>query len=148
MAVAVLEARGFTEEDFARSHPGGSLGRRLLTRVKDVMHAGDLPHVHPEHTVQESLLAITQGRLGLVLVMNGDHLLGIVTDGDLRRALQKHKNLLEISISEIMTSDPVTIFENAMVADAEDRMMREKIKALVVLNVEGKVSGILEIFDD
>ncbi|MBN2524936.1 MAG: KpsF/GutQ family sugar-phosphate isomerase [Deltaproteobacteria bacterium] len=148
LAVSLIKERNFQANDFARLHPGGTLGRKLLTEVKDVMHTGSLPVVAPEQSVQDSLLPMTQGRLGLVLVMNNEELLGIVTDGDLRRALQKHKDLSQIAVSSVMTSTPKTICENARLNDAEDIMKQNKIKALVVLNNEGKVSGILEIFDD
>ena len=148
LAVSLMKERNFQPHDFARFHPGGSMGRKLLSRVKDVMHSGTLPIVSPEHTVQESLIAITQGRLGLVLVMDDGKLSGIVTDGDLRRALNKYKDLLNVTISEIMTANPKTIYENSMLGDAEDKMRRNKIKALVVLDQHNHVSGILEIFDD
>jgi arabinose-5-phosphate isomerase len=148
LAVSLIKARDFQPYDFAKFHPGGSLGRKLLTMVKDVMHKGELPTVTPEQTEQDSLLTITRGRLGLVLVMRKNKLLGIVTDGDLRRALQKYKILSDVPISAIMTSKPKTIYENDMLTDAEEKMRVNKIKALVVLNKNSNVSGILEIFDD
>ncbi|MCK9522465.1 MAG: KpsF/GutQ family sugar-phosphate isomerase [Proteobacteria bacterium] len=148
LAVSLMKERHFNPHDFAKFHPGGNLGRRLLSRVKDVMHNGELPIVSPEQSVQDSLMTITQGRLGLVLVMQDEKLLGIVTDGDLRRALQQHKDLLSVRISDIMTAAPKTIYENAMLGDAEERMRMNKIKALVVLNDNNQVTGILEIFDD
>lgn len=148
LAVSLIKERNFQPHDFAKFHPGGSLGRKLLTEVKDVMHCGPLPTVAPGESVQECLLPMTQGRLGLVLVMENESLLGIVTDGDLRRALQKHKDLSSVSVSEVMTSTPKTICETARLNDAEEIMKQNKIKALVVLNQVGKVSGILEIFDD
>lgn len=148
LAVSLIKERNFQANDFAKFHPGGSLGRKLLTEVKDVMHAGALPIVAPNHSVQEALLPMTQGRLGLVLVMEEEKLLGIVTDGDLRRALQKYTDLSAVEVSAVMTSTPKTICESARVSDAEEIMKQNKIKALVVLNGEGKVSGILEIFDD
>ncbi len=148
LAVSLIKERDFQANDFARLHPGGTLGRKLLTAVKDVMHTGALPIVSPEQSVQDSLIPMTQGRLGLVLAMENDKLLGIVTDGDLRRALQKHADLSRVTVGSIMTSTPKTICETARLADAEDIMKQNKIKALVVLNDSGKVSGILEIFDD
>ncbi|MBN2344411.1 MAG: KpsF/GutQ family sugar-phosphate isomerase [Deltaproteobacteria bacterium] len=148
LAVSLIKERNFQPHDFAKFHPGGSLGRKLLHEVKDVMHRGALPVVSAEQSVQECLVPMTQGRLGLVLVMEGDKLLGIVTDGDLRRALQKHSDLSSVKIADAMTSTPKTICENARLNDAEEIMKQNKIKALVVLNEDGKVSGILEIFDD
>jgi arabinose-5-phosphate isomerase len=147
LGCALIRARSFGAEDFARFHPGGSLGRRLLTRVKDAMHGGDLPVVAPEQLVRESLFTITRGRLGLALVMQGSKLLGLVTDGDLRRAMQRHENVLNMPVSEVMTTRPVTILEDALVADAEKVMRARKLKALVVVNRDGQVSGVLEIFD-
>lgn len=148
LAVSLIKEKDFQANDFAKLHPGGSLGRKLLTEVRDVMHTGALPIVSPSHSVQEALLPMTQGRLGLVLVMEKDELLGIVTDGDLRRALHKYSDLSTVAVSSIMTSTPKTICETARLNDAEEIMKQNKIKALVVLDSTGKVSGILEIFDD
>jgi arabinose-5-phosphate isomerase len=142
-----MRAREFGADDFARLHPGGSLGRRLLTRVKDVMHRRELPVVSPSQTVRESLFTITRGRLGLALVLDHGVLKGIVTDGDLRRAMQRHEDVLEVPVAEIMSTHPVTIDENALLSDAEKLMRRRKIKALVVVNPNGLTSGLVEIFD-
>lgn len=146
LSVALIRVRQFGAEDFARLHPGGMLGRRLHTRVRDVMHTRDLPVVTPKQTVRDSLFTITRGRLGLALVFDGEKLCGIVTDGDLRRAMQRHEDVLDVPVSEVMSPHPVTISEHALVSDAEKLMLRRKIKALVVLNEHGKVSGIVEIF--
>src|SRR5687767_8979051 len=99
LAVSLIQARKFGAADFARFHPGGALGRRLLTRVKDVMHSKDLPVLSPNQSVRDSLFTITRGRLGLALVLEGEVLRGIVTDGDLRRALQRHEDVLDVPIS-------------------------------------------------
>jgi arabinose-5-phosphate isomerase len=149
LAVALMRRREFGANDFARRHPGGSLGRRLLTRVKDAMRVNDLPIVTPAATVGESLVAITEGRLGLVLVMNGERLVGLVTDGDLRRAMQRHGDrMLSLPVSEIMTLNPVTVDESTLLADAHQRMQHMKLKALVVVNGKGKVVGVVEVFDE
>ncbi len=148
LAVTLIKERNFQPHDFAKFHPGGRLGHKLLTGVKDAMHCGDLPMVSPDETVHNALITITQGRLGLTLVMEDDRLMGIVTDGDLRRALQKHSNLSTTRICDIMNPNPKTIHEDALISDAEEKMRNHKIKALVVLDNAGKVSGILEIFDD
>jgi arabinose-5-phosphate isomerase len=147
LAVSLMRARQFGADDFARLHPGGSLGRRLLTRVKDVMHRRELPVVAPTQTVRESLFTITRGRLGLALVLDHGVLLGIVTDGDLRRAMQRHDDVLEVPVAEIMSTHPVTIDENALLSEAEKLMRRRKIKALVVVNNQGLTTGLVEIFD-
>jgi arabinose-5-phosphate isomerase len=148
LAVSLIHRRDFGPRDFARFHPGGSLGRKLLTRARDVMYKGTLPIVGPNQTVREALFSMTSGRMGVVLVMEGDELRGLVSDGDLRRALQKFDDLLEIPLWRIMTKNPVTISEDMMVADAEELMRRKKIKVLVALDQAGKVSGILDIFED
>lgn len=147
LAVSLMRARQFGADDFARLHPGGSLGRRLLTRVKDVMHRRELPVVAPTQTVRESLFTITRGRLGLALVLDQGVLKGIVTDGDLRRAMQRHEDVLEVPVATIMSTHPVTIDENALLSDAEKLMRRRKIKALVVTNHQGLTTGLVEIFD-
>jgi arabinose-5-phosphate isomerase len=146
ISVALMRVRQFGAEDFARFHPGGALGRRLHTRVKDVMHSRDLPVVTPNQTVRDSLFTITRGRLGLALVFDGEALCGIVTDGDLRRAMQRHDDVLDVKVSEIMSAHPITIGEQALVSEAEKLMRRRKVKALVVLDSRGKVSGLVEIF--
>lgn len=146
LSVSLMRLRQFGADDFARLHPGGALGRRLHTRVKDVMSRRDLPVVAPTQSVRESLFTITRGRLGLALVFEGDALRGIVTDGDLRRAMQRHEDVLEVPVSEIMTAHPVTISEQALLVEAEKLMRRRKIKALVAVDDLGKVSGIVEIF--
>ncbi|MDJ0761650.1 MAG: KpsF/GutQ family sugar-phosphate isomerase [Myxococcota bacterium] len=148
LAVSLMRKRDFKPQDFARLHPGGSLGRRLLTKVRDVMRADNLPIVSAFQSIRESLVTMTTGRLGLVLVVEGEKLLGIVTDGDLRRALQDYNCILDFPISRIMTPNPKTVGENVMLVDAEKLMKKEKIKALVVVNSNGKVSGVLEIFDN
>ena len=146
LALSLMRLRKFSSEDFARFHPGGSLGRRFA-RVIDVMHKDELPFVLPTTTVGEALLVMSHGRRGLAIVIDErDELLGVVTDGDLRRALANKGNLLDREISEIMTQTPVTISENAPVAEAEERMQSLRLKALIALNVEGRVSGVIEVF--
>ena len=146
LALSLMRLRGFSSEDFARFHPGGALGRRF-TRVYDVMYKDELPFVLPTTTVGEALLVMSHGRRGLAIVVDGsDELCGVVTDGDLRRALASIPNLLDRAISEIMTPTPVTISENSPVAEAEERMQSLRLKALIVLNGEGRVSGVVEVF--
>ncbi len=147
LAVALSRRRGFCAADFARCHPGGTLGRDLAT-VADAMRGHDLPVVSPSATVGESLITITEGRLGLCLVMNGERLVGLVTDGDLRRSMQRHDNLLTLRVSEIMTLNPVTIDEDTPLAEAHLRMQQMKLKALVAVNRKGKVTGVVEVFDE
>lgn len=147
LAVALIKARNFQAEDFARYHPGGSLGRRLLTKVSDVMHTKNLPVVSMNTPLREAVLAISEGRLGLVVIIENDQVKGIVTDGDLRRALVNQVDINQASIGEIMTSDPVSIAPDMMLVDAESLMLEKKIKALVVIGQNKNIAGILEIFD-
>ncbi len=148
LAVSLMRHREFQPHDFARNHPGGSLGRQLLTRVKEAMRSSDLPTVTFKATVGESLITMTEGRLGLVLVMSGDRLVGLVTDGDLRRAMQRHEDMLSLPVSEIMTRNPVQIHEDTLLADAHKRMAQMKLKAFLVVNGAGKVVGVVEVFDE
>ncbi|EAR21669.1 KpsF/GutQ family sugar-phosphate isomerase [Nitrococcus mobilis] len=147
LAVALMKSRGFKPERFAAFHPGGSLGRRLLTRVKDVMHAGKLPVVKPDRLLRDCLWEMTRARLGLVLVLDGSRAIGIVTDGDLRRALLADPQAMSSPIANVMSRQPVTIHEEEKLADAEMIMRERKIKVLVVVNDEGATTGLLEIFD-
>lgn len=148
LAVALMECRAFQPQDFARFHPGGSLGRKLLTRVKDIMHKHDLPVCSPNSNLKDAITVMTQGRKGVVLVQEQDTLLGIFTDGDLRRAMLKDSDgMMNKSIADLMTVNPKTINENVMIVEAEEQMLRDKITLLVVLNDDRKVSGILEIYD-
>lgn len=147
LAVALSAERGFQPEDFARFHPGGSLGRRLLTRVADVMHTRDLPICAPQTGFRDLVHTMSAGRLGLALVMEGDSLLGIVTDGDLRRLLERENDPMALTAGEAMTPSPKTISPDMRFAEAEDRMQAEKISALVVMDDAGRVRGILQIYD-
>jgi arabinose-5-phosphate isomerase len=147
LAVALMRERGFGVDDFRRTHPGGSLGRKPGARVRDVMKRPPLPVVAPGDTVGRSLATMSDGRLGLLLVQSGHRLVGLVTDGDLRRAMLRGGDIREICVAEIMTRNPATISEDAPVAEAQARMRTLKLKALVVLDAEGHVSGVIEVFD-
>jgi arabinose-5-phosphate isomerase len=150
MAVCLIKARDFKPADFAQFHPGGMLGRRLLSRVGDVMVSENLPVIDPDETVREAIFCMTSGRLGLAIIVREKRLLGILTDGDLRRALIMDPLMMNKQVSEFMTPVPVTISANAMVSDAELLMRKYKIRALVVTDVreghEDDVCGLLEIF--
>ncbi|MBL4636928.1 MAG: KpsF/GutQ family sugar-phosphate isomerase [Kofleriaceae bacterium] len=147
LAVSLMKRRSFQAAEFGKYHPGGSLGRQLLT-VKEAMRVDDLPMVSSDDTVGHSLMTISEGRLGLVLVMNGDKLIGLITDGDLRRAMQQYPDLLTMPVSDIMTTNPVTIPESTRLVDAHHRMQQMKLKAFVVVDREGKVSGVVEVFEE
>lgn len=148
LATALLEARGFTAEDFAFSHPGGALGRKLLVKVEDLMHAGDsLPKVSKTTPVPSALLEMTAKSLGLTTVVDEQgKLLGIFTDGDLRRSLDHGIDISKAQIVDVMTSNPQTITKDALAAEAFAIMEKKKITALVVAEKSQPV-GIVHIHD-
>ena len=150
LAVALLEARGFTADDFARSHPAGALGRRLLLHITDVMHAGDdVPRVGPEASVSEALVEMSRKRLGMTAIVDADgRLLGLYTDGDLRRSLDdEHVDLRTTRIAQVMTREPRTIDAGALAVEAAQLMEAHKINALLVVDGERRVVGALNIHD-
>lgn len=150
LAVALLDARGFTADDFARSHPAGALGRRLLLHIRDVMHAGDeIPSVRETATLGDVLVEMSRKRLGMTAVVDGDdRLLGLYTDGDLRRTLADPGiDLRGTRIVEVMTRAPVTIGIDALAIEAARLMETRKINALLVLDDDHHVVGALNIHD-
>ena len=148
LAVALMQCRDFQPQDFARFHPGGSLGRKLLTRVRDLMHKDNLPFCSPETSLQDAIAVMTQGRKGVVLIKEGERLAGIFTDGDLRRAMLKDAaGMLSKTMSELMTANPKTISQDTMIVEAEERMLRDKITLLVAVDDNKNVVGLLEIYD-
>lgn len=149
LAVALLDARGFSEADFARSHPGGALGRRLLTHVADVMRRGDdVPTVPLEATLTEAILEITRKRLGMTAVLGGaGKVAGIFTDGDLRRTVEKIPNLKAAKIAEVMSPAPHLIRPEALAVEAVELMERHKINQLLVVNDQGALVGALNMHD-
>ncbi|MCV2403901.1 KpsF/GutQ family sugar-phosphate isomerase [Marinomonas sp. C2222] len=148
LAVALMESRDFQPQDFARFHPGGSLGRKLLTRVKDLMHKDHLPVCSSNTSLKEAISVMTRGRMGVVLIQDDGELLGIFTDGDLRRAmLTQGDGMIDKPMSLLMTANPKTIHEDTMIVQAEELMLEQKITLLIAVNDAQQVSGILEIFD-
>jgi arabinose-5-phosphate isomerase len=150
LAVALLEARGFTAEDFARSHPAGALGRRLLLHIRDVMHAGDdVPRVRETATLSETLVEMSRKRLGMSAVVDADgRLLGLYTDGDLRRTLDDARIDLRVTpIATVMTRSPKVIGADALAVEAAQLMEEHKINALLVVDAERRVVGALNIHD-
>ncbi len=146
LAVALTVKRDFQPEDFARFHPGGSLGRRLLTRVCDVMHKDPLPVCAPDASFRDVVNSITYGRLGLTLVMDGEMLKGIITDGDLRRAFEAQDEVKNLTAAQLMSPNPLTIAANTRFADAEAFMREKKVGALVVQDTQGSTVGVLQIY--
>ena len=150
LAVALLEARGFTAEDFARSHPAGALGRRLLLHIRDVMHSGDaVPRVPPTATLAEALVEMSRKRLGMTAVVDAsDRLLGLFTDGDLRRALDDAAiDVRATTIADVMTRNPRTIGPDALAVEAAQLMEAHQINALLVMDAAGQLQGALNIHD-
>jgi arabinose-5-phosphate isomerase len=149
LAVALLKHRGFTEQDFARSHPGGSLGRRLLLHVSDVMRrGGDLPRVHPDTPLTEGLLEMSRKRLGLTAVVDGDdRVVGVFTDGDLRRALDRRIDIQKSRMSDVMTRNPRSIGASELAAEAVLMMEKHAVNGLLVLDESGRLAGALNVHD-
>ncbi|MEP5231072.1 MAG: KpsF/GutQ family sugar-phosphate isomerase [Alloalcanivorax sp.] len=149
LAIALLEARGFTPEDFALSHPGGSLGRRLLLKVDDIMHAGEqLPVVSADTSLSEALLEMTHKGLGMTAVTHEDGTLaGIFTDGDLRRIFDRDIDIRKATIAEVMVTDPITIAPGHLAAEALQVMETRKINGLMVCDDAGKPLGAFNMQD-
>jgi arabinose-5-phosphate isomerase len=150
LAVAMLEARGFTAEDFARSHPAGSLGRRLLLHIADVMHGGEaVPKVPAAASISEALVEMSRKRLGMTAIVDAsDVLLGVFTDGDLRRALDNHSfDLRTTPVVDAMTRSPKTIGADRLAVEAAQLMESHQINALIVVDAGNRVVGALNIHD-
>jgi len=149
LAVTLLEMRGFTEEDFARSHPAGSLGKRLLLGIRDVMRTGRMmPVVAPGTHFNEALLVMTEKGLGMTAVVDDEnHLLGVFTDGDLRRALDKGQNLSQLTIDELATHNPISIHPDKLAVEATQLMEQHNIHSLLVCDQENRLMGVLNVHD-
>lgn len=149
LAVALLDARGFSADDFARSHPGGALGRRLLTHVSDVMRRGaDVPRVPDTASLRQAVLEMSRGRMGMTAVVDTDErLCGIFTDGDLRRALDRVSDFGSAMVSNLMTAAPRTIRQEALAVEAVQLMERHKINQLLVVDERQRVIGALNMHD-
>ena len=146
LAIALMEKRGFQVEDFAATHPGGALGKRLLSTVAETMVKENLPFVSPDDTMRDVIVAMTQGRLGIALVGSADNLKGIITDGDLRRGLVNDIDISQASAADLMTPRGLTINPEARMADAEQRMQEARVQCLVVMNDDDHVVGVVQIF--
>ena len=147
LAIAILEARGFTAEEFAFSHPGGALGKRLLLRVADVMVSGsDIPTVTPTAALADAIVEMTQKGLGMTTIASDDRqLLGIFTDGDLRRAVKNGTDLRATQLTDAMTADARTIHQELLAAEAMALMERHQISALVVVDDQNTIIGIVTL---
>lgn len=148
LAIALMKAREFTSMDFARLHPGGSLGRRLLMTVGNVMRKNDLPVVGMDCSATEMIHAMTRGGLGLIIICDGDKIEGIVTDGDLRRAMESRQSeFFSINAIDIASRSPKTIGTTAKLIEAEKMMTKHKVNSLLVTSEDGHLQGVIQIYD-
>ena len=147
LAVSLMELKNFKQEDFALTHPGGSLGRRLLSSVKDEMKQNNLPFIDQNSIVQDVLVKMTECRLGLALVGTKEELKGVITDGDIRRALIDNKNFAELKAKDLMNTNPLTALESDNLQVAENRMREAKVQCLIVKNLMNEVVGVIQIFE-
>ena len=149
LAIALLDAKGFGPEDFARSHPGGSLGRRLLTHVRDVMRGGnEVPAVPVTASMREAILEMTRGRIGMTAVVDAERrMLGVFTDGDLRRSLDRLDDFHKANLTELMTRNPRTIGPDKLAVEAVQIMEQYKVNQLLVVDGDGKLVGALNMHD-
>lgn len=149
LAMALLEARGFTEEDFAFSHPGGRLGRRLLLKVKDLMHQGEeIPRVPPNTLLKDALYEISAKGLGMTTIVDKQgHLQGVFTDGDLRRALDAGCDIMQTAVDSVMTQHGKTITPLAMATEAARLMEENRIYTLIVIDDAGALQGVIRMHD-
>ncbi|EKG1008483.1 TPA: KpsF/GutQ family sugar-phosphate isomerase [Escherichia coli] len=147
LAITMIHQRKFMPNDFARYHPGGSLGRRLLTRVADVMQH-DVPAVQLDASFKTVIQRITSGCQGMVMVEDAEGgLAGIITDGDLRRFMEKEDSLTSATAAQMMTREPLTLPEDTMIIEAEEKMQKHRVSTLLVTNKANKVTGLVRIFD-
>lgn len=147
LASALVEAKRFQPTDFARLHPGGDLGRKLLAKVEDVMFTDNLPFVTPDMKLAEAIEIVTNGKLGVGIVLENGALVGIITDGDIRRAmLRLGQSFFVTPVADIMSRNPKTISKDAKIVDAGETMNHYSIHSLVVLNNDAKVCGVIDSF--
>lgn len=146
LAIALMNRSGFKPEDFAANHPGGMLGMRLLSRVKDRMVQKELPLVKPNMPMSEVIVRMTEARLGLALVHKDNLLRGIITDGDLRRMLVLGTNLSSTLAGDVMNMSPLTIREDEMMVVAEEKMLEARVQSLVVVDKKGHINGVVQIY--
>lgn len=148
LATTLMQARNFTAMDFARLHPGGSLGRRLLMTVGNVMRKEDLPVVAPDCSATDMIHRISKGGLGLIIIVDNNQIIGIVTDGDVRRAMERHREaFFAIRAIDIATRNPKTITADQKLIEAEKRMTEHKINSLLVTSSEGRLEGVIQLYD-
>ena len=147
IACALVHLRKFKASDFAQFHPGGSLGKRLLSRVKSYMVSDNLPVVTTHDLVSDTIIQISKTKQGIAVVIEDEKIIGVVTDGDVRRAMQsRQEDFFSLTVKDIMSHNPKTIRENDKLSQAEKLMRRYNIHSLVVVNDEGKFTGLIDAF--
>lgn len=147
LACALMLARDFKVQDFARFHPGGSLGKRLLTTARDVMHKEDLPVVPPEMELGKAIIKVSQGRLGLCVVVVNDEVVGIITDGDVRRAMESSQNrFFSLTVNDIMTKNPKVVTPETKISTIDNILQKNKIHAVLVVDDKNRLVGIVDSF--
>jgi arabinose-5-phosphate isomerase len=147
LAICLIEERGFTRDDFARFHPGGALGKKLYLRVDDLITNNALPQVDVGASLREVLISITSSRLGLTAVMESGRLVGVITDGDIRRMLERYEQPEVQTASDMMTPNPITLLKGSYAVDALELMKKNNITQIVVLNSDGVFCGIVHLHD-
>ncbi len=147
LACALIEKRQFKERDFARFHPGGTLGKRLLTKAHDIMRSDEMPTISPEMPLGEAVIHVSKGRLGLCVIIEDDHIQGIITDGDIRRAMQNLKErFFNVPVSEVMTHNPKCVGPDTKISEIQRVMQENKIHAVLVVDEEHHLLGIVDNF--
>lgn len=149
LAISLLEARGFSEEDFARTHPGGALGKRLLIRVAELMHRGDrLPCVSEDASLHDALFEMTRKGLGATAIVDAENkLIGIFTDGDLRRTLEKNADLRGVAVASVMTRNPLTMRSDKLAAEAAQLMQARRITCVLIVDDDNRLVGAIHTHD-
>ena len=148
LAVTLMKLRDFKEENFAKFHPGGSLGRRLLTTVGDVMKKKNLPIISSEATIKEVIQTISEGKLGLVVIIDNNKIIGIITDGDIRRTMEsREKDFFSLKAEDLMSNHPKLIYETDKLISASNIMSQHKINSLLVVNESNDLVGVVQVYD-
>jgi arabinose-5-phosphate isomerase len=142
-----MTARDFSPDDFARFHPGGRLGRKLLVRVKDLMRTDNLPFLARDASFTQLIIRMSEGKLGMVVLGTADEVIGVITDGDLRRGLVKYADVQQLPITTMMNGNPIIVSDDMLVYDAEALMLERKITTLLVQNSDNKITGVYQIFN-
>ena len=148
LAVTLMKLRDFKEENFAKFHPGGSLGRRLLTTVGDVMKKKNLPIISSEATIKEVIQTISEGKLGLVVIIDNNKIIGIITDGDIRRIMEsREKDFFNLKAEDLMSIHPKLIYDTDKLISASNIMSQHKINSLLVVNESNDLVGVVQVYD-